>query len=88
MSESVSYLSRRIHTARSVSVRVCNNNFNLQRVHGAVKYALSDLPGWSVGVEGEYSRSESDGTIANGDHNFERASVRIQLSRTESHTAV
>ena len=84
----VSYGWRPIQTAGSVSVGVGNNNFNLQRVHGAVKYALSDLPGWSVGVEGEYSRSESDGTIANGDHNFERASGRIQLASNDSQTDV
>ena len=84
----VSYGWRPIQTAGSVSVGVGNNNFNLQRVHGAVKYALSDLPGWSVGVEGEYSRSESDGSIANGDHNFERASGRIQLASNDSQTDV
>ncbi|MEC9060800.1 MAG: TonB-dependent receptor, partial [Pseudomonadota bacterium] len=64
----VSYGWRPIQTAGSVSLGVGNNSFNLQRVHGAVKHALDSQPGWSVGIEGEYSRSESDGTIANGDH--------------------
>ena len=31
---------------------VGNNNFNLQRVHGAVKHALSDLPGGLLGLKG------------------------------------
>ncbi len=84
----MSYGWRPIQTAGSVSLGVGNNNFNLQRVHGAVELAVDELPGWSVGVEGEYSRSKSDGTIANGDHNFERASGRIQLASNDSQTDV
>ena len=82
----VSHGWRPIQEAGSVSVGVGNNNFNLQRVHGAVKQQLKSYPAWSVGVEGEYSRSESDGTIANGDHQFERASGRVQLASERSQT--
>ena len=82
----VSYGWRPIQEAGSVSVGVGNNNFNLQRVHGAVKQHLKSYPAWSVSVEGEYSRSESDGTIANGDHQFERASGRVQLASERSQT--
>ena len=82
----VSHGWRPIQEAGSVSVGVGNNNFNLQRVHGAVNQHLKSYPAWSVGVEGEYSRSESDGTIANGDHQFERASGRVQLASERSQT--
>jgi vitamin B12 transporter len=41
---------------------------------------------WTVGFEGEYSFSESDGTIDNGDHDFKRASGRIQLVGPSSQT--
>ncbi len=82
----VSYGWRPVQTAGSVSVGVGNNNFNLQRVHGAVKLPIDGKPAWHVGVEGEYSRSESDGTIENGDHNFERASGRVQLTSELSQT--
>ncbi|GFD70392.1 TonB-dependent siderophore receptor [Alteromonas sp. KUL106] len=82
----VSFGWRPLQTSGSVSLGVGNNNFNLQRVHGAVKHKLDDYSGWSVGMEGEYSRSESDGTIANGDHNFERASGRVQLASEVAQT--
>lgn len=82
----VSFGWRPLQTSGSVSLGVGNNNFNLQRVHGAVKHKLDNHSGWSVGMEGEYSRSESDGTIANGDHNFERASGRVQLASDVAQT--
>jgi vitamin B12 transporter len=68
-----------ITTAGSVSIGAGNNNFNLQRVHSSVSMALADAKDWTIGFEGEFSRSESDGTIDNGDHDFQRASGRIQL---------
>ena len=40
----------------------------------------------TLGIEGEYSRSESDGTIEHGDHDFQRASGRIQLVGPSSQT--
>lgn len=68
-----------IKTSGSVSMGTGNNHFNLQRIHSAVTLALDDVNDWKVGFEGEFSSSESDGTIENGDHDFQRASGRIQL---------
>jgi vitamin B12 transporter len=75
-----------IKTAGSASIGAGNNNFNLQRVHSGVSMALGDSTDWTIGFEGEYSRSESDGTIENGDHDFQRASGRIQLVGPSSQT--
>ena len=75
-----------IKTAGSASIGSGNNNFNLQRVYSGVSMALGDSTDWSIGFEGEYSRSESDGTIENGDHDFQRASGRIQLVGPSSQT--
>ncbi len=75
-----------IKTAGSASIGAGNNNVNLQRIHSAVSMALADASDWTIGVEGEYSRSESDGTIENGDHDFQRASGRIQLVGPSSQT--
>lgn len=75
-----------IKTAGSASIGAGNNNFNLQRVHSSVSMALSDSKDWAIGFEGEYSRSESDGTIENGDHDFHRTSGRIQLVGPSSQT--
>ncbi|QHJ13880.1 hypothetical protein FX988_04161 [Paraglaciecola mesophila] len=85
---SVAYQWRPIQTAGSVSVGVGNNDFNMQRIHNAASWALDDASQWKVGVEGEYSRSQSDGSIENGDHNFERASGRVQLLGDTSQTDV
>ncbi|AXR07647.1 TonB-dependent receptor plug domain-containing protein [Salinimonas sediminis] len=82
----VAYAWRPIKTAGSVSVGVGNNNANLQRAYAAVSWPLSGAAAWKLGAEGEYSRSESDGSIANGDHHFERAAGRIQLSGQQSQT--
>jgi vitamin B12 transporter len=75
-----------IKTAGSASIGVGNNNFNLQRVHSGVSMALGDSSAWTIGFEGEFSRSESDGTVENGDHDFQRASGRIQLVGQSSQT--
>lgn len=83
---SVAYKWRPIQTAGSVSLGAGNNNFNMQRVHHAVSWSVDDSSKWKAGVEGEYSRSESDGTIENGDHDFERASGRVQLISDTSQT--
>ena len=75
-----------IKTSGSASIGAGNNNFNLQRIHSAVNMDVGDSKDWSVGLEAEYSRSESDGTIENGDHDFQRASGRIQLVGPSSQT--
>jgi len=82
INSSVGTVSRywtRIQTSGSVSIGAGNNNLNLQRIHSGVTLALDDFKDWTIGFEGELSRSESDGTIENGDHRFQRASGRIQL---------
>ncbi|MFQ3207084.1 MAG: vitamin B12 transporter [Glaciecola sp.] len=75
-----------IQTSGSVSIGAGNNNLNLQRIHSGVTLALDDFQDWTIGFEGELSRSESDGTIENGDHHFQRASGRIQLVGPVSQT--
>jgi hypothetical protein len=89
VNSSVGTVSRywtRIKTSGSVSISAGNNNFNLQRIHSGVTLPLGDFKDWTIGFEGEFSRSESDGTIDNGDHDFQRASGRIQLVGPSSQT--
>jgi len=89
VNSSVGTVSRdwtQIKTAGSASIGAGNNSFNLQRIHSGVSMALADSPGWTLGLEGEFSRSESDGTIDNGDHDFQRVSGRIQLVGPSSQT--
>ncbi len=84
----VAYQWRPIQTGGNLSLGVGNNQFNLQRIHSGVSWPLQTSSAWRVGVEGEYARSASDGTIAFGDHKFERASGRIQLHSELSQTDV
>lgn len=82
----VSFGWKPIKTAGSVSIGAGNNNFNLHRIHSAISTPLDDAKDWIVGFEGEYSFSESDGTIDNGDHDFKRTSARVQLVGQSSQT--
>ncbi len=83
---SVSYQWKPIQTGGGLSVGMGNNDFNIQRVYSAYKWPQSDSANGSWGIEGEYSHSESDGSIENGDHDFERASGRIQHIDSDSQT--
>ena len=76
----VSYGWSRIETGGSLSAGVGDHDLNLQRLYSAWSGVSSDSDGWSWGVEAEASRSESDGTIRYGDHDFERYSGRVQLN--------
>jgi len=77
-----------VSTAGSVSLGLGNNDFNLFSINAGFSKPLNNTSDWTIGVEGEYSNSESDGTIENGDHDFERASARIQLIGPKSQTDI
>tara|TARA_R110002153_G_scaffold2340_4_gene11476 strand:- start:17066 stop:18925 length:1860 start_codon:yes stop_codon:yes gene_type:complete len=82
----VSFGWQPIKTAGSVSLGAGNNNFNLRRIHTGISVPLDNAKDWIIGFEGEYSFSESDGTIDNGDHDFNRTSGRVQLVGPSSQT--
>ena len=63
-----------------------NNGLNFQRIHQGLTQNLSDDGDWTLGLEAEVSRSESDGTIQYGDHDFDRSSARVQLVGPNSQT--
>lgn len=82
----VSYGWQAIRTGGNVSVAAGNNDLNVQRVYAGVSVPLKGSDDWAVGIEGEYSRSESDGSIRYGDHDYDRASTRVQLHGPGSQT--
>ncbi|MEP2652407.1 MAG: TonB-dependent receptor [Paraglaciecola sp.] len=84
----ISFNWREINTAGSVSLGLGDHGFNLHRVHSAISVPISSFTDWSIGFEGEYSFSESDGTIENGDHDFKRVSGRVQLLGPASQTDI
>ena len=63
-----------------------DHNLNFQRIHQAFTGGFTNTDEWSWGVEAEFSRSESDGTIKHGDHDFNRTTGRVQLLGPESQT--
>ena len=80
----VSFGWKPIITGGSVSLGTGTNDFNLQSIHGAKSTkldSLNSLNNYTLGFEGEYSHSQSDGTIDFGDHDFTRTAGRVQLSR-------
>jgi len=84
----ISYGWQAIQNGGSIALGTGNNDLNMQRIHGATLLPLTDSVDWAVGIEGEYSRSASDGSIRYGDHDYDRASGRIQLQGPTSQTDV
>ncbi|AQQ01528.1 TonB-dependent receptor [Pseudoalteromonas aliena] len=82
----VSFGWKPIITGGGVSLGTGTNDFNLQSIHAAKNTQLDSLANYTLGFEGEYSHSQSNGTIDNGDHDFSRASARVQLASEHSQT--
>lgn len=83
---SISFGFKPITTGGNVSVGTGTNNFNLHSIYAGISTEIDDAKNWQLGFEGEYSHSQSDGSIENGDHDFNRASARIQLIGADSQT--
>jgi vitamin B12 transporter len=75
-----------IRDGGSATIGGGDNNLNFQRIHSGFTGDFANAQDWSWGVEGEYSRSESDGTIKHGDHDFDRTTGRVQLIGPNSQT--
>lgn len=82
----VSYGWSVIEDGGSATIGGGDHDLNFQRLHHAWTTPLDDSGKWSLGVEAEYSRSESDGSINFGDHDFYRSSGRVQLVGPNSQT--
>ncbi|MBC2606967.1 TonB-dependent receptor domain-containing protein [Pelagicoccus albus] len=61
-----------------------DNSLNFQRLRQAAILSRDESSSW--GIEAEVSRSESAGSIENGDHNFVRYSGRLQRLGEDSQT--
>lgn len=75
----LSYQWREITEGGSVTIGGGENKLNFQRLHHAWTQPLQSDNPWRLGYEAEYSRSESDGTVAYSDHDFDRVTGRVQL---------
>ena len=75
----LSYQWKKIHAGGNLTLGGGQNALNFQRLHSANVHSFKNKDAWSFGYETEYSRSESDGTVANNDHDFSRVNGRLQL---------
>jgi hypothetical protein len=82
----VSYNWNQITQGGSATIGAGDNAFNFQRLHNAWSGKYEGSKAWKWGTEIETSRSESDGTIQYGDHDFDRTTGRIQLVGPNSQT--
>lgn len=60
------------------------HRYNRQSIYQGVQRSLNEK--FRLGADIEFARSESDGSVPFGDHHFERAGARIQLSGANSQT--
>lgn len=81
----ISYSWTPIRDQGSITLGGGDHDLNFQRIYQGITHQLKDSD-WNLGVEIEASRSESDGTIRFGDHDFSRATGRIQLNGPNSQT--
>lgn len=82
----ISYDWSQIREGGSLTLGGGDHDLNFQRIHHGLTGALGESGDWSWGAETEFSRSESNGTIRFGDHDFDRSTGRIQLLGPNSQT--
>jgi len=82
----ISYGWTEIQNGGSLTVGAGDHGLNFQRIHHGYSTQAGIAENWSWGAEIEYSRSESDGTIEFGDHDFDRVTGRMQLVGPNSQT--
>ncbi len=82
----ISYSWSQIQDGGSATIGGGDHNLNFQRIHHGLTGALDENGDWIWGIEAEVSRSESDGTIRYGDHDFDRTTGRVQLVGPNSQT--
>jgi len=82
----ISYGWSQITDGGSLTVGGGDHDLNFQRIHHGRTGQLGESGEWSWGVEAEISRSESDGTIQFGDHDFDRSTGRLQILGPNSQT--
>ena len=82
----IAYQWSEMSTSGSMTLGIGQNQLNFQRIHQAKVQPLSNTSLWTLGYEADYSQSESDGTVAYSDHDFNRLTGRVQLLGPSSQT--
>ena len=82
----VGYSWSKMTQGGSATIGAGDHDLNFQRLHNAWTGPYAESDDWTWGAEFETSRSESDGTIPFGDHDFDRVTGRVQLVGPNSQT--
>jgi hypothetical protein len=82
----VGYSWSKMTQGGSATIGAGDHDLNFQRLHNTWTSPFGDSDDWTWGTEFETSRSESDGTIPFGDHDFDRVTGRVQLVGPNSQT--
>ena len=82
----ISYGWSQIQDGGSATIGGGDHELNFQRIYQGLTGPVGERGEWSWGVEAEVSRSESDGTIRYGDHDFDRTTGRVQILGPNSQT--
>ncbi len=80
----VSYGIGRVADGGSAALGAGSDNLNFQSLRFG--HMMSNSSGNEMGIAVSMARSEGDGSIANGDHEFARANVQLQHVSAESQT--
>ncbi len=80
----IAYGWRPIQTRGEAAVSAGEYGYNRQSFYQGMAHKLTS--GRALAADVEYARSESDGTLAYGDHNFSRIAGRVQLRGAHSQT--
>jgi vitamin B12 transporter len=81
----IAYGWRPIRTEGRLELAFGGKGFNRQSLHQGAARELDSGRG-TLAAEVEFARSESDGTVPFGDHDFRRAAARVQWSRGDAQT--
>jgi len=80
----VSYGIGRVEAGGNVAIGAGSDSLNFQSLRFG--HVTSRASGNDVGIAVSVARSEGDGSIANGDHEFARANFQLQLLSAEAQT--
>ena len=84
----VDYGWRRVEQGGEAAFAFGNGGLNRQSVRAAMVLAGGGTGERRVAAEASWARSEADGTVRDGDHDFQRIAGRVQFSTASSETEV
>ncbi len=82
----ISYGWSQIQDGGKLTIGGGDHDLNFQRIHHGLTGVLGESGDWSWGLEAEMSKSDSDGAINNGEHDFNRSTTRFQILSSDSQT--